>query len=313
LAAALLEKPAVAPKMPKGAAYVAAVFVALLGGCQQRAGSGGSASAGDGRPVVTKAGIEMVSLPGGEFTMGTSDGNDDEAPPHQVAVSPFLIDKYEVTHEMFAAVQLPDPSHWQEDPRGPVERVRWREAKAYCNERSRLEGLTPCYNEKTPEWNCDDSANGYRLPTEAEWEYAARAGSRAPFDFGSPDKLRQFAWYADNSDRKTHPVGQKRPNAWGLYDMDGNVSEWCEDVYDPNYYKTSPHLDPKGPPDPGKDVKRVMRGGNWKSGPEACRVTYRQGERTGNTDACFATDYCGFRCVRRASATELAELAAAAK
>jgi formylglycine-generating enzyme required for sulfatase activity len=267
-------------------------------------------SGAEPRSVATKSGIHMVALAGGEFMMGSADGAADQQPVHKVFVSPFLIDKYDVTHQMFADVQLPDPSHWQENPRGPIERVRWRDAKAYCNERSRLEGLRPCYNEKTREWDCDYSADGYRLPTEAEWEYAARAGSAAPFDFGSPDLLRRYAWYADNSERKTHAVGQKQANAWGLFDMYGNVSQWCEDVYSPTYYQTSPTRDPTGPPDAsGKDVKRVMRGGNWNASADACQATYRRGERTGNTDACFATDYCGFRCVRRATAKDLSALA----
>ena len=193
-------------------------------------------------------------------------------------------------------------------PKAPVERVRWRDAKAYCNERSRIEGLKPCYNEKTVEWDCDYSANGYRLPTEAEWEYAARAGTQTPYEFGEPEKLRQYAWFAQNAEQKTHAAGQKKPNAWGLCDMYGNVSEWCEDVYSATYYGESPPVDPVGPPSPGADVKRVMRGGNWNASAEACRVTYRRGERTGNTDACFATDYCGFRCVRRITAEELAQL-----
>ncbi len=186
--------------------------------------------------------------------------------------------------------------------------MRWRDAKAYCNERSRAEKLRPCYNEKTTEWECDYSADGYRLPTEAEWEYAARAGTETPYDFGSRENLRQYAWFADNADRKTHPVGQKKPNAWGLYDMYGNVSQWCEDVYSPTWYKDSPAVDPTGPPSPGHDVKRVMRGGNWSVSADACRVTYRRAERTGNTDACFATDFVGFRCVRRPTAEELAKL-----
>jgi formylglycine-generating enzyme required for sulfatase activity len=241
--------------------------------------------------------------------MGASAGNADEAPPHQVTVTGFLMDKFEVTHEMFTKAELPDPSHWQENPKTPVERVRWRDAKSYCNERSKMEGLKPCYNEKTVEWDCDYSANGYRLPTEAEWEYAARAGTTTPYDFGAADKLRQYAWYNENADQKTHGVGQKKANAWGLSDMDGNVSEWCEDVYSPTYYAESPATDPTGPPSPGRDVKRVMRGGNWNASAEACRVTYRRGERTGNTDACFATDYCGFRCVRRITPEELAQVA----
>lgn len=268
-------------------------------------------AAGQPVEVTTKSGIEMVYLPGGEFTMGSSQGNPDEAPAHKVKITAFMMDKYPVTHEMFAKVQLPNPSHWQDSPKKPVERVRWRDAKQYCNERSIMEGLKPCYNEKTAEWDCDDSANGYRLPTEAEWEFACRAGTQDAYDFGAPDKLRQYAWYAENSEEKTHPVGQKKPNRWGLHEMYGNVSEWCEDVYSADYYKTSPALDPNGPPSPGKDVKRVMRGGSWKSSADMCRASYRQGQRTGNTDACFYTDYCGFRCVRRISSEDLQQLKAA--
>jgi sulfatase modifying factor 1 len=286
-----------------------------LGACGRNAmpaGGVGAGSAGQTATleIVTGSGVRMVCLPGGTFTMGSDHGNPDEAPAHRVTVGAFAMDSYPVTHEMFAKAQLPDPSHWQDNPKSPVERVRWRDAKEYCNERSRLEGLKPCYNEKTPDWDCDYSANGYRLPTEAEWEYAARAGSDGPDDYGSPDALRQYAWFADNSDQKTHPVGQKKPNAWGLYDMYGNVSVWCEDVYDPNYYRHSPAADPHGPPGPGRDVKRVLRGGNWKASADMCSVTRRQGERTGDTDACFATDYCGLRCVRRLTPQEFSRLGA---
>jgi len=263
--------------------------------------------------IVTKSGIAMVYVPGGEFLMGSNQSNPDEAPAHKVKVSGFLMDKFEVTHETFAKAQLPNPSHWQDNPNNPVERVRWRDAKQYCNERSLIEGLKPCYNEKTADWDCDYSANGYRLPTEAEWEYACRAGTEGPYDFGAPDKLRQYAWFAGNADQKTHPAGQKKPNRWGLYDMYGNVSEWCEDVYDPAYYKQSPAGDPQGPPNPGKDVKRVIRGGSWKSSPDMCRATFRQGERTGDTDACFFTDFCGFRCVRRVTPADLEQLKAGAR
>lgn len=293
------------------------VALALLPGCGQsgsesKESTGGNAqsaspksSLGEPFEVVTKSGVEMVSLPGGVFIMGSNQGNPDEAPAHKVKLTAFLIDKYEVTQDLFAKVQLPNPSHWNENPKKPAERVRWRDAKQYCNERSLLEGLKPCYNEKTPDWTCDYTANGYRLPSEAEWEYACRAGGESAFDFGTPDKLRQFGWFADNSEDKTHPVGQKKPNRWGLYDMYGNVSEWCEDVYSTNYYQSSPDADPTGPPGVGKDTQRVMRGGSWKSSAEMNRASFRQGQRTGDTDACFYTDYCGFRCVRRASAEEL--------
>lgn len=259
--------------------------------------------------IVTKSGVAMVFLPGGTFTMGSNQGNPDEAPAHKVQLSPFAIDKFEVTQELLAKVQLPNPSHWQ-DIKKPVERVRWRDAKQYCNERSLLEGLKPAYNEKTPEWDCDYSAAGYRLPTEAEWEYACRAGSDDPYDFGQADKLRQYAWFDENSDQKTHPAGLKKPNRWGIFDLYGNVSEWCEDVYSPTYYKESPAVDPHGPPSPGKDVKRVIRGGSWKSSADMCRASFRQGERTGDTDACFLTDFCGFRCVRRMTPEEARQLTA---
>jgi formylglycine-generating enzyme required for sulfatase activity len=258
--------------------------------------------------VVTRSGVAMVHLPGGEFLMGSAQGGPDEAPPHKVRVTAFLIDKFEVTHELFTKAQLPNPSRWQDHPRKPVERVRWRDAKQYCNERSLLEGLKPCYNEKSLDWDCDYSANGYRLPTEAEWEYACRAGTDGPYDFGPPDKLRQYGWFGANADQKTHPAGEKKPNRWGLCDLYGNVSEWCEDVYSPTFYKDSPRDDPHGPPNPGKDVKRVIRGGSWKSSPDQCRATFRQGEKTGDSDACFSTDYCGFRGVRRVTPEELQHL-----
>jgi formylglycine-generating enzyme required for sulfatase activity len=122
--------------------------------------------------------------------------------------------------------------------------------------------------------------------------------------------LRQYAWFAENAGEKTHPVGQKKPNLWGLYDMYGNVSEWCEDVYSPTYYQASAAIDPHGPPSPGRDVERVMRGGSWKASADMCRATFRRGQRTGDTDACFYTDFCGFRCVRRASPEELSSLRA---
>lgn len=263
--------------------------------------------------VVTASGVEMVALPGGTFSMGTDKGGEDEGPVHAVTVSAFLMDRYEVTQEMFAKAQLPNPSHWQDSPRKPVERLRWRDAKQYCNERSLLEGLKPCYNEKTTDWDVDFSASGYRLPTEAEWEYAARAGGTVPYDFGAPDKLRGFAWFADNAGEQTHAVGGKKPNAWGLHDLFGNVSEWCEDVYSPIYYREKISADPAGPPNPGNDVRRVMRGGSWKASADMCRPTFRQGQRTGDADACFFTDYCGFRCVRRATPEEINRMKAPAR
>lgn len=288
----------------------AGIAAMILAGCRPNSENAPPPSASTPKPVTTASGVEMIYLPGGEFIMGSSRGNDDEKPEHKVRLQGFLIDKFEVTQEMFAKVQLPNPSHWNENPQRPVERVRWRDAKQYCNERSLLEGLKPCYNEKTPDWDCDFSAAGYRLPTEAEWEFACKAGTAEPYDFGGKDKLRQYGWFAGNGEEQTHPVGAKKPNRWGIHDLYGNVSEWCEDVYSPTYYKESPAADPAGPPSPGKDVKRVMRGGSWKSSPETARSTFRQGQRTGDSDACFYTDYCGFRCVRRIAPADLDKLAA---
>jgi formylglycine-generating enzyme required for sulfatase activity len=271
----------------------------LVGGCSR-----GSADSGGSAPVevVTKSGIAMVYIPAGQFTMGAGQGAADALPAHSVTINAFLMDKVEVTQDMFAKLQLSNPSQWQ-DPKRPVERVRWLEAKEYLNERSRVEGLTPYYNEKTPDWQPDPSANGYRLPTEAEWEYAARAGVDGPFDFGSADKLRQYAWVGENSNQQTHAVGEKRPNRWGLFDMYGNVSEWTEDVYSDTVVKASSTAGPIG----GENLKRVVKGGNFKSSADLAKATFRIGQQTGNTDACFSSDV-GFRAVRTVTPEDVAAL-----
>jgi formylglycine-generating enzyme required for sulfatase activity len=188
-----------------------------------------------------------------------------------------------------------------------VEQVRWRDAKLYCNERSLLEGLTPCYDETKEGWPCNYEANGYRLPSEAEWEFAARAGSKDRYPFGER-ALNQSAWFGDNAGKQTHVVGTRRPNDWGIHDMYGNVSEWCQDAYQKDYYAQSPRDNPRGPADTLENNKRVMRGGSWKSTAEMCRVTFRQGQQTGDSDACFFTDFCGFRCVRSITQDEAEKL-----
>ena len=275
----------------------------LVSGCSR-----GSAESSVPAPVeiATKSGIAMVYVPAGQFTMGTGQGAADTLPAHNVTVSAFLMDKIEVTQEMFAKLQLSNPSQWQ-DPKRPVERVRWLEAKEYLNERSRAEGLTPYYNEKTPDWQPVPSANGYRLPTEAEWEYAARAGIDGPYDFGSADKLRQYAWVAENSNQQTHAAGEKRPNRWGLFDMYGNVSEWTEDVYSATVKNSSSSTADPIAASTGGDAKRVVKGGNFKSTADLARATFRTGQQTGNTDACFSSDV-GFRAVRTVTPEELAAL-----
>ena len=255
-------------------------------------------------PFFTESGIEMTFIPSGEYQMGSSQGEADESPPHRVTLSAFAMDRTEVTHEMFTKMQLPNPSKWQEDPKGPVNQVRWRDAKAFCNERSLYDGLQPCYDEEVPGWPCDFSKDGYRLPTEAEWEYVARCGKAFDFPFGDVSQLSEYGWFAENSGDRTHPVASRKPNAWGVFGMYGNVSEWCQDVYAADYYQQSPSADPTGPESDQDDAKRVVRGGSWKSTASMCRSTFRQGKTTGDSDACFASDDCGFRCVRRLTKTE---------
>jgi formylglycine-generating enzyme required for sulfatase activity len=213
------------------------------------------------------------------------------------------MDRHEVTQAEYEKIgkieAFPNPSHFQHADL-PVEQVSWPQAARFCNARSRLEGLQPCYNEDTGA--CDFEANGYRLPTEAEWEYACRAGTSSEYSFGGEARqLGDFAWFADNAGKKTHPVGRKKPNPWGLFDMHGNVAEWCQDLYDPNYYKASPAKSPRGPTEANENV---LRGGSWKSPADALRSSFRIGEIPGFSDACLARDAIGFRCVRKAPSSK---------
>jgi formylglycine-generating enzyme required for sulfatase activity len=243
----------------------------------------------------------MVAIPGGWFEMGSEAADQPDEAGHRVYVSPFRMDRTEVTQEHFQKLLGRNPSRWK-DPKCPVEQIRWKDAAEYCNARSQAEGLTPCYDPAT--WKCDFSADGYRLPTEAEWEYACRAGTRTEYSFGdNPGELRQFAWYKENCTRSPQPVGAKQPNPWGLCDMYGNVWEWCNDFYQEGYYRNSPERDPRGP-DTG--MTRVLRGGCWDSRADKCRSAYRNFEDPGYTDACFGRDIhglVGFRCVKRPGPT----------
>ena len=246
--------------------------------------------------VVTGQGIEMILIPAGRFLMGSNDGEPDQQPAHEVEIRAFLMDRYEVTQAAYAQLDPINGSHFK-GPQLPTEMVSWGKAALYCNLRSEAEGLEPCYNEFG---ECDFEADGYRLPTEAEWEYACRAGSAATYGYGTDSgQLAQYAWYTANSSKKTHPVGKKQPNAWGLHDMHGNVAEWCNDFYAPDYYQHSPASNPHGP---AEGEKNVLRGGHWAASANACGSAYRCGEEPGFSDACFARDAIGFRCVRKATA-----------
>ncbi len=244
------------------------------------------------KTITTASGVVMVSLSGGWIEMGSENGNADEQPIHKVFLRSFRIDTYEVTQEEYTKYPLPNPSHFK-NPKHPVEQMTWHDAIEYCNERSQAEGLEPCYDLKTR--ICNFEANGYRLPTEAEWEYACRAGMNTKYSFGSDSgPLQEYGWFKENSLGKTHPVGKKKANPWGLYDMHGNVAEWCHDWYADNYYQSSPAKNPQGP---AKGAERVLRGGAWNNTANACRSTYRSKSASLN-DSCRTSDAIGFRCVR---------------
>lgn len=246
--------------------------------------------------ISTKLGIAMRSIPGGAFTMGNDRGEEDERPAHAVSITAFHMDTYEVTQKSYEALMGTNPSKYK-NPDQPVEQLGWYGAIKYCNMRSLREELTPCYDLDTMACNFD--ADGYRLPTEAEWEWAARAGTTSEYAFdGGENALSAAAWYAANAGETPQPVGGKAPNPWGLHDIYGNVYEWCNDVYGESYYAESPSADPCNY---GEGEERVLRGGGWDSGPEMCRSSARYSEAPGFADVCFGYDEYGFRCVRRAT------------
>jgi formylglycine-generating enzyme required for sulfatase activity len=283
----------------------AGVLVLLvLAACERSSPPSGPRSAAESNaanPTVTSpAGIEMVLVPAGEFMMGDANGEFDEQPARRVRVSGFLMDRQEVTQAAFQAMMGKNPAK-SVGSNKPVERVSWVWAVQYCNMRSLREGLQPCYDPKTLQR--DRAANGYRLPTEAEWEYACRAGTTTRWSFGDdPQKCGQHAWFKDNASNTTHEVRLKEPNAWGLYDMHGNVAEWCEDYY-AEAYGAQETSDPQGP---AAGDERVLRGGSWKTSDDVCRSSARFSQPPGLADVCFGYDAYGFRCVRNAPAADAA-------
>ena len=218
----------------------------------------------------------------------TSTRHNAEKPQHQVRITrPFFLGIHEVTQGQYQAVMGENPSQFKGSDDLPVEQVSWLDAVLFCNKLSEQEKKTPFYRINGREVTIA-GGNGYRLPTEAEWEYACRAGSTTLYPFGDDmSKLGDHAWYESNSGLKTHPVGQKRPNAWGLYDMLGNVWEWCQDWYEDGYYRASPPADPPGP---SEASYRVIRGGSWNDNARYCRPASRYGSAPE-----YRGDYLGFR------------------
>jgi len=236
--------------------------------------------------ACTVAASNMVFIAPGSFTMGSAasdpDRFNDEGPQTSVTLSDgFLIGQYLVTQGLYQSVTGLDPSSFAGEPQLPVEQVSWFEATNFCHvltDCERAAGRLPA--------GCV-----YRLPTEAEWEYACRAGTTTRFYYGddlSYAALPDHAWYLDNSEG-THPVGQKPPNPWGLYDMEGNVWEWCMDWYRPGYAGGTA-IDPVGPT---SGSNRVLRGGSWLDDARFCRSACRIGD---NPTATFFSNY-GFRVV----------------
>jgi formylglycine-generating enzyme required for sulfatase activity len=282
-------------------AFLAALLILGCGGdsTQQQAGGTGKppGTALATQPKVTsKTGVEMVLIPAGEFIMGDNDGEEDESPAHSVRVAAFYMDVHEVTQESHQSLMGKNPAKFK-NPRHPVEQLGWFGAISYCNMRSLRENLTPCYDLNTME--CNFEADGYRLPTESEWEYACRAQSTDDYSYGDrAEKLSLYAWFEDNAGQTTHPVGKKNPNAWGLYDMHGNVSEWCQDYYEDTHYQD--RADSEGWNNTPSD-ERVLRGGSWANPAAQCRSSARLSEEPGLSDVCFGYDAYGFRCVRRST------------
>jgi formylglycine-generating enzyme required for sulfatase activity len=212
--------------------------------------------------ITNSIGMKFRLIRPGTFRMGSpasESGRDNDETQHSVTISkPYYLGIYEVTQEQYERVMGKNPSYFK-GARDPVENVSWEDAVAF------IEKLNGMPSEK-------DAGRVYRLPTEAEWEYACRAGSESAYCFGDTlVTLQQYAWFGENSGSKTHPVGKKQPNAWGLYDMHGNVWEWCYD-WDGDY-SSAAVADPSGP---ARGSYRVLRGGSWVNEAALCRSARRR-------------------------------------
>lgn len=221
----------------------------------------------------TNTTMKLVRIPSGKFTMGlpmSESGRDKKDGAQRIVkiTKPFYMGIYEVTQEQYQEIMGKNPSNFK-GAKNPVEKVSWNEAVAFCEALSKKAGPSKGL----------PAGMTVRLPSEAEWEYACHAGTTTRFSFGDSDtKLDEFAWYTSNSESKTHPVGQKKCNAWGLYDMYGNVWEWCSDWFNDSSANADT-LDPKGP---NSGSYRVLRGGSWSYSPWICRSAFRSRDNPDN-------------------------------
>ena len=245
----------------------------------------------------------MKLIPIGTFQMGSTTGDTNELPVHTVNISRrFCMDSTEVTQEKYLAVTGINPSQFTGDLNRPVDSLTWFDALLFCNQRSKQASLDTVYQYTlitgTPFIGCigldglniDYSKNGYRLPTEAEWEYSCRAGTTTNYYWGSDSNLSttgQYAWYSDNTNSTTYPVAKKKPNAYGLYDMTGNLWEFCNDWY--GNYNNGTQTDPTGVM---SSYWRIARGGGWRGDVNGLRSSFR-----GTPDPHIRANYIGFRCV----------------
>lgn len=229
-------------------------------------------------PDIIPSTPSMIMVEGGEFDMGCTETqvNCDsmEIPAHSVKVDGFYLGTTEVTQELWTQVMGNNPSSRKGDDL-PVESVSWYDAVEFCNRLSELANLKKAYSGSGSNITCDFTSNGYRLPTEAEWEYAARGGKLGENRiYSGSNDVDAVAWFNKNSQEYQQPVGQKKANELGLFDMSGNVWEWCWDISGP--YDSEEKINPKGVT---TGDKRVLRGGGWYSNPQGCRVSARSGNK----------------------------------
>ena len=232
-----------------------------------------------GMEATNSIGMKLRLIPAGEFMMGspeTASLRRDNETQHRVSITkPFYLGVTEVTQEQYQKVMGTNPSNFK-GPQNPVETVRWADAVEFCRKLSAMPA------EKT-------AGHVYRLPTEAEWEYACRSGTTTAYSFGDDaSRLGDYGWFEGNMDLKTHPVGEKKPNAWGLYDMHGSVYEWCQNWY--GAYPSGSATDPTGAT---SGSIRVIRGGSWGNDARFCRSASRGRSTPGSR-----RHYLGFRVLR---------------